>query len=215
MAVMLDPDLLEAVGGLTSFTFVGSVTSAASTINISGTGRQAGDICLLAQMSRNSGGIPGLTLPTDFVGLQDQTGSNTRISLSAKKLDGTEGSLTGMDGTSTDRKIAIVLRPNAAFTSFAWNSPNAEINTANPSAQTIALAGETALCAIAFGQMCETGGAAVSPRTTSPAMNEITGSDTSHYAHWLLQTLGSYANITYDMDDEGTNGIQSGYLTFT
>jgi hypothetical protein len=54
---------------------------------------------------------------------------------------------------------------------------------------------------------------AVSPRTNSPAMTEIAGPSTGHYAHHIIYgTPSTPLDNTYDMDDEGNpNIIQSGY----
>ncbi len=55
---------------------------------------------------------------------------------------------------------------------------------------------------------------AVSPRTVSPAMTELSAS-TFHYAHWAIYNTLPAVDRSYDMDDEDTNALQSGYLTFS
>lgn len=159
-------------------------------------------------------------MPTGFTQLLNHTngGQYDRAIISAKILDGTEGPLTGMSGDSNEmRWVAACFRPDAAIASFNFLGGNGIFSDANPAAQTITASGATKPVLL-IGQMSTfwASGQPISPRSTSPAMDELSGYNDSHYVHYkIYSTSDTPVNHSYDMDDEGFgNVLQSGYLTF-
>lgn len=203
------------VGGaapLTAFTFVQARTVGDSnTIDLTGE-VEAGDLIVMLNFAKNTSGIPTQVVPTGFTGLQANGAGTVRGQISAKIAVGDEGVITIMSGTSLQKAIAAIFHPDAPITGFVWNSPNGEATTTNPTAQNIDASPATPPI-ILIGQMGSSG--VISPRTTSPAMTELLN-DTNHYAHYTIVNVGGTpADNSYDMDDEGEQVIQSGYLTFT
>lgn len=194
-----------------SFTFVGSTTSNASTIDISGTGRQAGDFGVLLDYARGSSGAPAAATPSGHTQAATQSGGFGRVSITSKVLTGSEASLTGMNGDTANKKVYLVFRPTVAINTVAYNAGGAEVTNNNPAQQTIDPTAETT-AVILVGEMGSSG--TVSPRSTSPAMDEV-ANGTTQYGHYKIYN-SSPASHTYDMDDEGNdNGMISGYFEFT
>ena len=204
----------------TTFTFVASSSGSGTTITIPGT-PTAGDLCIIWNTATNSGGIPPDVTPAGFTKLATFASSEgwwERASVFAKKLDGTETTVTGLNGPNGTRWIAATFHPDSPFLSFANGmTPNGEWTNGNPASQTITSASAASLPAMLWGQMSLWSSVTISPRTTSPAMSEIAGAVGNHFAHYRVIAYGATPDDnTYDMDDEGnSNVLQSGYLTFT
>lgn len=202
-------------GPVSGFTLVGSDSAADATIDLTGISIAGGDLCVVFNAAYSSGAAPASVTPTDFTVLDDATGAvEIRMMISAKILNGSETTLTGMNGGFGEQWVAAVFRPNGSLTSFAGNSFLDSITTGNPSALNVTAASAATHPVIVVGHMF---GATnpVDPRTTSPSMEEIAGSSTAHYAHYLVYAAGA-GDQSYDMADEGSyQGIQAGYLTFT
>jgi hypothetical protein len=196
-----------------SFSFLAAGGASSPTITIPGT-PTAGDLCVIFNWCRNA--FPG-TVPSGFTALQTNGSAGVGGGIiSAKKLDGTETTVTGLNGDNDELWIVATFRPTGPFASFAWNSGNGEnVNSANPASQNIVALGAT-VPVILLGQMCASG--TISPRSISPAMDELNShSNVNQYAHYKIYNPGDTpASHTYDMDDEGNQiVIQSGYLSFT
>lgn len=193
----------------------GSASGTDSSIEIPGT-IAAGDLCII--WNRASGFAVGFVTPSGFTVLTDITegGSNTIGGMiSAKILDGTETTVTGMNDTA-ESWICAVFRPvGGTLTGFAFNELGEQATTGDPTLQNIDASAETNLPILLVGQMgCLTDGT-ISPRTVDPAMDELTAAN-YHYAHYKIYNEGDTpTDHDYDMDDEGTNVLQSGYLDFT
>lgn len=195
-----------------TFTFVGSTTSSASTINISGTGLQSGDFGVLLDYATDGGGAPAAATPSGHTQAATSAGTFARVSITYKVLTGAEGSLTGMNGGGNKRKIYLVFRPSTAISTVTYNAGGAEVTGGNPTSKTSDPSAETT-ATIIVGEMASSG--AISPRTVSPAMDEVVGGSTAHYGHYKIYNT-SPASHSYDMDDEGNdNGIIVGYFEFT
>lgn len=199
-----------------TFTFVGSVSAAGPSIDISGTGRAAGDFGVMLDYARHGSSAPAAVTPsghTQAATVTDNTAnSRSRASITYKVLTGSEASLTGIWGGSQNRKIYLVFRPSIAISTVIYTAGGAEATAGNPTGQTIDPSAETT-AVILVGEMGSSG--AISPRTTSPTMDEVAGSDTLHYGHYLISN-NSPASQSYDMDDEGNdNAMISGYFEFT
>lgn len=210
-ANMINPYWFVVTGGRT-FTFVGSTTSTTSTIDISGTGRQAGDFGVLLDYAYGASTPSDVTPSGHTQAAMVTDGSASRATISYKILDGSEGSLTGLNGATAEDKIYLVFRPSTSISTVIYNSAGASIPDTNPALQTIDPTGETS-AVILVGQMASNG--VIDPRSVSPAMDEVAGGATSHYAHYKIYN-SSPASHTYDMNDEGVNNaLMSGYFEFT
>ena len=205
----------------TTFTFVASGSGDSSTITIPGT-PTAGDLVLIWNFATNSGSSPPDVTPSGFTKLITTAtpgGWYGRASVFAKKLDGTETTVTGLNGPNGTRWIAATFHPDSPFLSFANGmTPNGVIEqSSDPSVQTITSASAASLPAMLWAHMAVWNAVTISPRTMSPAMSEIAGFAGNHFAHYRIIASGDTPDDnTYDMDDEGDrNTLQSGYLTFT
>lgn len=192
-----------------SFTFVASGSGSDPSIELPGT-PTAGDLCVIWSFYQWADTLAGGT-PADFTRLGNNIGVSGHFSeIAAKILVGGETTVTGYNADIDESWIAATFHPSSPITGFAWNSPNEQGTTGNPSAQTITAATPPI---ILLGAMGSSG--TINPRTTDPTMDELTsGSD--HFGHYFIYNPGDTpVNHSYDMDDEGSNLLQSGYLTFT
>jgi hypothetical protein len=165
-------------------------------------GAQAGDWCVIACASI----ADTTTAPSGYTELMNDVGL---AAIYAKKLvAGEPGSdVTVFDGaTSSNRTIAAVFRPVGRITSFAAGEVFDTDTDAN-TAVTPAIAVVQYWCV----------NADVSPRTASPAMDEVNGADGHHYLKYKIYARGSTpVDHSVDMDDEGNvNVLQSGFVEFT
>ncbi|MCC2099440.1 MAG: DUF1566 domain-containing protein, partial [Hyphomicrobiales bacterium] len=194
---------------LTTLNFVTSSTGTGTTITIPG-GTSNGDLAIIWNYVR---GTVEDTVPEGFSEILNDIIGGDRAKVSAKILDGSETTVTGLDATSGanfESWVVAIFRPDASISGFAINSVNGEATDSNPSPQTISASGASTLPVILIGQMGAS--AAIDPRST--LLTEISSTDTRHYVHWF-NYASAPVNQNYDMDDEGRNVIQSGYLTFT
>jgi hypothetical protein len=180
-------------------------------------GSIAGDLIIFADSATNSASsAPTLVTPTDFTPWINLTQGLARYAVSYKIADGTETTITGMDGNENDDKILAVFRPDAPITTITASTPGGQVTTGNPSAQNINADGDGTLPLIAFGFYYSGAYNVINPRTMSPAatgelFNAGNGTDW-HYVKYQLQNA-ALADVSVDMDDEGTNNIlASGFL---
>lgn len=206
--------MMPGTSVLSSFSLVGTSTGSDTSIEINGLSIASGDLAFIFNTADGSGSNPADDTPSGFTKLRTALLNTRRCSIFAKILDGTETTVTGLDGASGEEWILLVLRPDATLSSFVDNDTgNNQATSGNPSSQTITASGETPPVVL-YGVMHSS--SAVNPRTTSPTMTEISGPSTNVYAHYYIYNDGDTpANHTYDKDDDGTNFLQSGYLTFT
>lgn len=204
---------------LTTFTLVGSASGVDSSIEIDSISPgtlAAGDLCLIYNWAAGSS-TPADDTPSGFTKLVTLSDDplTSRISMFAKKLDGTETTVTGLTASLAPRWICLVLRPDQPFASFQNGmTPNGQVTSGDPTAQTITTASAARKPAIAWGHMGASASAVAA--TISPAMTELTNADTTrNLAHYTIFGVNdTLANISYDMDDSGINFMQSGYLIF-
>lgn len=174
-----------------------SVTAPASIID--------GDLMVLWQMAT---GTPSPVTPAGFTNLLTQ-GSGTKYMIDVKRANGTEGgaSITGMDGT-VDRKILLVFRGNTPANGFVFSTPTFELNaTGDPSAQNVLAAGQPAPLVV-FGLYGSASGN-IDPRTMSPTKDAEVALSTTMYAAYKIYNA-SPADVSIDMEDEGTNNTLAG-----
>lgn len=110
--------------------FVGAAISLTGLLDISATGRQAGDLCVVLNWAQNDSIIPTTAVPAGFdqilpaiSGSGWQAGNFT---LSKKELAGTETTLALMTATYQDA-IAFVFRK----TSGTWGTPSSIVSVSN------------------------------------------------------------------------------------
>jgi len=182
----------------TTLTFVASSNGSGTTVSRPA-GAQAGDIWIIFAGPANVSTLSGFTLLSN-------TTDGTTYTLVFGKITGTETSATL--GVSASW-ISAVFRPNNPASTLTWVVGGAQYTTGDPSVQTIPSSSTTSYPIVLLGAMASNG--VISPRSTSPVMSEIAGPSTQLYAHYKIYN-SSAVNHTYDMDDEGANSLQSGYL---
>lgn len=176
----------------------------------------AGDLLIISHSAGNGSGTPAAVTPSGFTLAGTYTSSFGRQSLHWKLALGTESSasVSILSGTSYQRGLAVQFRANEAITAVTAGSPVGQITDSNPTSKNItASASSSPLVVIA----CWTDSPsfnAISPRTQSPAMTEI--SDVvNQYMGWLFYA-SSPSDQSFDMDDEGQdNGLNGVYLELT
>lgn len=214
-AIMFDP--YKSVTPIT-FTYIGKATSSTSSLNFAsldaGT-RQSGDLLIYMQYSRTGAGGLSLVTPSGFTELGNSAnGTVNRGQISSKISDGTEGSVTGMNGGSDNQKMGLVFRPSRSLATVSGNAYTGECTTGNPTSKSVAVSGTSSYPALLLGFMSNRSGGVISPRTVTPAMTEQ-ASGTQSYAHYLEYDASASDMTAYDMDDETDQCIMAGYLTFT
>jgi hypothetical protein len=191
------------------------------------TGAAAGDIVFVIDRLAGTGSLTNFRTPLSANGnsfTEHQTtsgGSSTtflgcRISSKVLIFGEAAGNITNLinnTNATAHRAIAVAFRPSSPITSTTYTSTGGEYTTGNPAVQTVSVSSQPA-AALAMAIYTSTG--TVSPRTSSITMNELVESGvTTLYAKYKLYSDGeSRTNFTVDMDDEGTNLLQSFYVKF-
>lgn len=194
---------------------VGTLSGTDNSIEISaiaGGIRQAGDICIIFNCAGGDS-VPAAVYPfgAGNVLQENSDGHIGSAIISAKILDGTETTVTGMTAAKMSW-VAILIRPNGVVTDFTWLSGEGQVANTNPSPQSIDASGETNLPIIMVGQMA-------AANTVTPS---VSGSFTSNpvgnnfIAHYLVYGANETpTNQPYSMTGTGESRmLQSGYLTF-
>lgn len=203
------------VAALASITHFASATSTGSTINFPAS-IIAGDLIVMVDKAATSFGTPASVTPSGFTSINEQTGNDStgfigyRQHLTYKLALGTEtGSLTGMNGSATNAKAMHVFRGDIAATLITVSTPNGQLTTGNPTAQSVNASGGTPPLVVigAYGAA-----AAVSPRTFSTTADGEANPDTTLYLAYKIYNSAP-ANTSIDMDDEGNiNILQSCWI---
>lgn len=216
LVVDVIPGVIEASGAVATVTvasppsisFFNSSVSSLSTISMPAS-IQAGDLAILCDYALNASGAPADVVPSLFTqfGTSLVMATNYKRILSYKVLDGTETTITGMNGTSANRKTLIVFRK----ASGTWSAPQdvAEQTTSgDPSAQVVNVSGESNPVVV-IGSYAGTG--TVSTRTMTPTKDsEVTAANNVNYLAWCVYN-SSPADTTVDMGDSGTGNILSSF----
>jgi hypothetical protein len=220
-------NLANPVASGVTLTFVGATYISGSRTIAMPSGAQAGDIVFVIDRLAYNGVSDELETPfitnsaNPFTAHQTTSGGTfttfigCRISsrvLTAGALGTISNLHDNTDGTG-HRSMAVLFRPSRAITSTTYTSTGGQHTTGNPSVQTVTVSSEPAA---ALAMAVYTATAAVSPRTSSITMNELVESGvTTFYAKYKLYTAGeARTDFTVDMDDEGTNLMQSFYVKF-
>jgi hypothetical protein len=210
-----------------TLTFVASSFALAQTTIAMPSGAQVGDIVFVIDRALGSSASIGqFRTPLSANGNSftehqttsgGSTGAFTGCRISSKVLvSGEVGTITNLINNTNNpghRAIALAFRPSVAITSTSYTSTGGQYTASDPSVQTVAVGAEPAA---AMAMAVYHAQAAVSPRTSSITMSEIVyPSATTFYVKYKLYSAGeSRTNFTVDMDDEGTNLLQSFYVKF-
>jgi hypothetical protein len=209
------PVLAAAANRLTSITQVGSSTSTAATITLPAD-IQAGDLIVLFDGGASEFTAPTAVTPTGFTNRANNTSSalggfiGIRGMISTKLAVGSEGSssITGMNGDLDNTKAVYVFRGNVPAASLVSSTFNGQGTTGNPTSQNVAASGGTAPLVVLGGYFSE---GSVDPRTMSPAKDgEVSPATVLYLAYKIYNS--SPSDVSVDMDDEGGNVLQSGYI---
>jgi hypothetical protein len=172
---------------------------------------QAGDYAFIFQLNKGTITVP--TTPSGFTsisaggaGLSSQAVSS-KISY-RKMLSGDSRNIT-LSGT-TPLSIALIFRPDFPSTGEDYGLPNAFFNTSNPPEQTVIGPSTTNSPYILFAHYASSG--AVSPRTSSVTMDEQLSTSSQYIKYKIYNTGDTNETVTFDMEDEGTNILQSFYF---
>src|SRR5690606_17531436 len=115
--------------------------------------RQAGDFCLILNSGRSGGFVPNAVTPPGFTTLRTASANQFRATISPKILDGTETTVSGINGNDWEVWAVAVFRPAEPIFAFLDHDTGNNDNTnSNPAPQTITIASGTAPI-IAYGQM--------------------------------------------------------------
>jgi hypothetical protein len=207
---------LASYGGpasLTSISIADSTTSSGSTVAWSAVSEAVGDAAILVDMAVGSGSLPASVTPTGFTLLDGgMATSPIRSRISYRIIDGTEsGSITGMNGAFANNKMLLIVRGNIAITTVSSGGAfNQEVTTGNPTLQNVnADAGTPPMLVLGFG----ISNAAPAFVSTSPAFGTETTVNIARVGYTIYNS--SPVDQAVDINDGGTNGLGSGYITFS
>jgi hypothetical protein len=154
-----------------------------------------------------SAGVPASVVPSNFTSIRDFNDCvGLKCILSAKIAVGTEASasLTGMNGSSTNRKCLYVFRGSRLIAAFTAQDIASEATDNNPPAQTVnASAGVVPLIVLGCYGLGQN--ALIDPRTfTVGGVGAKDGEITSDQRQFLAYKIynSAPADVVIDMDDE-------------
>lgn len=197
-----------------SFTFIGSNTNTGDVAITAHASTVAGDF-LFIHNRHPSSSDPSISGWTEFI---DTSLTTSRRAITAGKIavgnETSSGNIPNPNGTSTTGWLILTFRPSRTINSFSGSGWQGVGTTGNPTAQTLAT-GSGSVPVLGFA--CFYSNNSISPRTVSPAMTgEIQGISDRQYVQYVIYNPGSSPqDHSVDMDDEGEQILQSGYVTFT
>lgn len=198
-----------------TWTFVGSCQSTGTSLNfgsLSAGAIQANDVALFIEHA--GGGDPATPVtPSGFTNLINNSGEvepGATAMVSWKKLSGSEGLVTGMDGATEDNKIGLVFRPSRDFTTITFSTPQSSgVTNGNPGAITVDPSAET-VPTVVVGMAGAYQGT-VTFSTASPAFDaEINLSDNDLRVGYKIYA-SSPASHSIDINDLGECNWLAGF----
>jgi hypothetical protein len=173
----------------------------------------AGDLLIMVDFSFGAYSPPTAVTPSNWNNVLNlTTGTKSRGMIHWKLANGSEASsvITGMNGsTGFSSKLIVVFRGDIPATLITTSTMNSEATTGNPASQNVAASGGTPPLVVMGFYMAS---AAVDPRTMSPAKDgEVAPADNGNWLAWKIYNT-SPANVSVDMDDEGSNLLASTYF---
>jgi hypothetical protein len=182
--------------------FIASSTSTTDTIDMPA-GIAPNDIAVMVDFAVS----PAVSVtPTNFTLIGTVLGATNRCIKSYKVLTGSETTITGMNGSTSNQKILLVFRNKPTSASFGVPTSVAEESTTNkPADQTIAIG--TSSPSVAIALYCGTGGGAT--RGFTPAQDaEVIVAGSRLAARYLVSgAFGSSVVVT--QTDDGANILSS------
>lgn len=198
---------------LSSLTQIGSATAATSAITLP-SGIQQGDLIILLDFA-TSGSVPTAVTPTGFTNLQNVSdGSVRRFMVSYKIADGTESStsVTGMNGSSQNRKGVLTFRGNTFPVSATGAGGTQETSLNAPATQNQNVSGFTTPLIILA--MYASNGSVTTRGFSTTKDGEISQVSNQWYLAWKTYNA-SPANTALTQSDDGTNTLFSCYVQVT
>ena len=174
----------------------------------------AGDLLVAVCRGANSGiDAPADSVPSGFTEIATLSGTNAgrRMTYSYKIADGTEDSevLDSIAADDTWINLLVQFRADEPITAVAVQSIVSQLTSNNPTSKTVTSAtGAVPLLAITTWMDSPTS-SDISPRTQSPALTEL--SDNTHLYLGYKFYSSSPADVTFDMDDEGSSNALVGW----
>lgn len=169
---------------------------------------QAGDLIVLFDRSKGFS-VPTKVVPTGFTEVRSDSGTNVRATYSYKIAVGGDASavVTGQASSNQD-KVALVFSASRPLTSAVVGFSGGQATDGDPTAINITASGGAAPLVV-FGAWANSA-AAVSPRTSSPAMDAEVTPATDFYTGYKIYN-SSPADVSVDMDDEGAANSLAGF----
>jgi hypothetical protein len=193
-----------------SFTYRAQANSAASTVVIP-SGTVIGDIIILFDKAINSTGEPTTVVPTDFTQIDlGFNGVRKHIVSYKVAVSGDPGAtITGMNGTSANRKMIVVIQPSATIKDLAINDKASEQTDGTPTNQVANASAEVnpTLVLGFYGQQAATS------QSMSPSADGTVSNDTVNYIRYKIYN-SSPQDVTVSEGDGGlSNYLCSFYIT--
>jgi hypothetical protein len=213
----------SGVSALTSVSLFASANSAAATLTFPA-GIIAGDVLVLHDLAVNTSGAPANVTPTGFTPALGGVLGTTRSNVFVRLANGTEsGNLTGMDGTSLDRKLLAVLRGNRSIVTTSPPLDGEAIITAGNPAGFVPTSSLGTYPTLVIACYAVSAAGPIDPRTFTvggqPAKDgEVSDAGGTMWIAWKLFPIGATpADCTVDMEDEttGNNSLGSFFLNLT
>lgn len=206
----------------TLLTYVGNIYASGATSSSLPAAAQVGDIVFVIDTLRGTGSLSNFRTPIanggqSFTEHQTTSGGTASafigVRISSKVLaSGEIGTITNLidnADTTLHNTDVVVFRPTSPITSVSYTQTGGQYTTSNPSVQTVSVASQPKT-ALAMAIYMSSG--SVSPRTSSITMVERNAAATFYTKYKLYTFDESRTNFTVDMDDEGTNLLQSFYV---
>lgn len=204
-------------GGGPTLSAVGQASSSTSSVDISSTGRGAGDLCIFINYNGNAGAAPTSSVPTGFTLIDTHSGTGFGYgitnTISYKVLTGSETTITGFSGTDQTESVALIFRKSGG----TWGTPagvNINLDPASGSTAQTINSGAGAAPLIVIGEVGRFIFSYVNHYSSSPT------SDGTYYPGWSSSYgwkiyNSSPANVTFTPtgpagDDSLTGGF---YIT--
>jgi membrane-associated protease RseP (regulator of RpoE activity) len=197
------------------FTFIGGNTSSGETITLPG-GAQVGDLCVLGDHAIQVTGVPTDVTPSGFTELVNETVdaiTDMRSKASYSVLTGT-GTITGMTGGSSVRKVLHVYRPSRPISAITASTWTHAFNSG--SSQTISASGQQTPILL-FG-MYLVGSDTFNSTTMNPAQDETTSSSsnrTIRSKYYGLNNSPQNHTISMSVGSAASYCVMGGYLIAT
>lgn len=169
----------------------------------------AGDLLVLWDAPINSAGTPTAVTPAGFTQITNITATLIRGIASYKIANGSEASasISGMNGTSANRKILYTFRGNVPITTATLLGLTAEGTDGNPAAQ-VCSAGSGTPPLVVLG--CYYGTPSLSGASFTPAEDASTTTGARQVSYKIYNSAP--ADTTVDLGDGGSNLLASFYL---